>query len=97
MQLPDGKQVKRDTGTPQGGVISPILSNIFLHYAFDLWMENHHPGKPWCRYADDGLVHVKTESEEEAMLLALKHRFEECGLELHPVKTRIVYCLTRHL
>jgi RNA-directed DNA polymerase len=92
MQLSDGRQVKRDKGTPQGGVVSPILSNVFLHYVFDLWMEKNHPGKPWCRYTDDGLVHVKTEAEAQEMLTALKYRFGECGLELHPVKTRIVYC-----
>lgn len=92
MQMTDGSQKKRDLGTPQGGVISPVLSNLFMHYVFDLWMKRKYPDRPWCRYADDGLVHLKTEKEAQEMLLALKERFEECGLELHPVKTRIVYC-----
>jgi len=92
MQLADGQQIKRDQGTPQGGVVSPILSNLFLHYTFDRWMEKNHPGKPWCRYADDGLVHAKTQKEAQDMLLALKKRFEECGLELHPEKSGIIYC-----
>jgi RNA-directed DNA polymerase len=92
LQLKDGSLVERTKGTPQGGVISPVLSNLFMHYVFDLWMEKNHPAKPWCRYADDGLVHLKTEREAQEMLLALKTRFEECGLEMHPVKTRIVYC-----
>lgn len=92
LQLKDGTLVQRDKGTPQGGCVSPVLSNLFMHYVFDMWMKQKHPDKPWCRYADDGLVHLKTEVEAQEMLLALKERFEQCGLELHPVKTRIVYC-----
>jgi RNA-directed DNA polymerase len=92
MQMADGRQKQRDRGTPQGGVISPVLSNLFMHYVFDVWMKRMHADTPWCRYADDGLVHLKTELEAQEMLLALKKRFEECGLELHPEKTRIVYC-----
>lgn len=57
MQIPNGTFVERNKGTPQGGVISPVLSNLFLHYVFDVWMEKYHQGIPWCRYADDGLVH----------------------------------------
>lgn len=92
MQLPDGSMVERTKGTPQGGVISPILSNLFLHYVFDAWMTKHHPEAPWCRYADDGLVHCKTEREVQQILAKLKERFEACNLELHPTKTKIVYC-----
>ena len=92
LQLKDGTLVQRDKGTPQGGCISPVLSNLFMHYVFDMWMKQNHPNKPWCRYADDGLVHLRMEKEAQEMLMALKERFEECGLELHPVKTRIVYC-----
>jgi RNA-directed DNA polymerase len=84
--------VARDKGTPQGGVISPVLSNLFLHYAFDVWMQKQHSDKPWCRYADDGLVHCKTKEQAERLLEELRLRFKECGLELHPDKTRIVYC-----
>lgn len=95
MQMTDGSQKQRDRGTPQGGVVSPVLSNLFMHYAFDVWMTKMYPDRPWCRYADDGLIHLKTEQEAQEMLLALRKRFEECGLELHPVKTRIVYCKDR--
>lgn len=92
MQKVDGKLIERTCGTPQGGVISPVLSNLFLHYVFDVWMEQNHPIKPWCRYADDGLVHYKTKHDAEMLLQELRKRFAECGLELHPVKTKIVYC-----
>lgn len=92
MQMPDGTLIEKTRGTMQGGVISPVLSNLFLHYVFDVWMGKNHPGKPWCRYADDGLVHCKSEAEAQAVLVNLKQRFEMCKLELHPVKTKIVYC-----
>lgn len=92
MQMPDGKIIERSCGTPQGGVISPVLSNLFLHYVFDSWMQRHHPNRKWCRYADDGLVHCETREQAEALLNELRERFEECGLELHPDKTKIVYC-----
>jgi len=88
----DGKRIERTRGTPQGGVISPILSNLFMHYAFDLWMKRTYPDLPWCRYADDGLVHCRTEQEAEALKAELQTRLAECQLELHPTKTRIVYC-----
>lgn len=92
MQLPDGSLVGRTKGTPQGGVISPVLSNLFLHYVFDAWMTKHHPRAPWCRYADDGLAHCRTEQEALQIRAVLKERFETCKLELHPTKTKIVYC-----
>lgn len=92
MQLPDGTVIERTKGTPQGGVISPVLSNLFLHYVFDAWMSRNHIEVPWCRYADDGLVHCRTEAEAQQLLAVLKQRFEECQLELHPTKTKIVYC-----
>ena len=79
-------------GTPQGGVVSPILSNLFMHYTFDLWIARTHPDLPWCRYADDGLVHCRSEREAEALKAELQARLAECHLELHPTKTRIVYC-----
>jgi RNA-directed DNA polymerase len=88
----NGVRTERTRGTPQGGVISPILSNLFLHYAFDLWMTRTHPDLPWCRYADDGLVHCRTEQEAEALKAELQARLAECRLELHPTKTKIVYC-----
>jgi group II intron reverse transcriptase/maturase len=92
MQLPTGQTVSREKGTPQGGVISPILANLFLHYAFDKWLQTHYPHVKWCRYADDGLVHCKSEAQACFMLRVLRQRFGECGLELHTEKTKIVYC-----
>jgi RNA-directed DNA polymerase len=92
MQLADGSRVERTRGTPQGGVISPVMANLFMHYAFDVWMTRTLPKAPWCRYADDGLVHCRTEHEAQAMKLALNARLEQCGLQLHPKKTKIVYC-----
>lgn len=92
MEYPDGRVEKRDRGTPQGGVISPVLANLFLHYAFDAWMARTHANNPWCRYADDGLVHCVSESEAVAIRASLQRRFAECGLEMHPQKTQIVYC-----
>jgi len=92
LQRPDGTVAPRDRGTPQGGVISPLLSNLFLHYVFDAWMQREHPRLPWCRYADDGLVHCRTLGQARALRAALDRRFSECGLELHPQKTKIVYC-----
>lgn len=92
LQLADGTLVERTKGTPQGGVVSPILANLFLHYTFDAWMARTFPGVPWCRYADDGLIHCKTETQALAVKAALAERFAQCGLEMHPDKTQIVYC-----
>ena len=92
MMQEDGTRMERDCGTPQGGVVSPILSNIFLHYAFDLWMVRTHPDLPWCRYADDGLVHCPNEQEAQALKSELQARLAACRLEMHPTKTKIVYC-----
>jgi RNA-directed DNA polymerase len=73
-------------------VFSPVLANLFLHYTFDVWMKRTFPGVPWCRYADDGLIHCKTESEALTIKTALKERLAECSLEMHPDKTHVVYC-----
>jgi len=92
MVMEDGTQVERTCGTPQGGVVSPLLANLFLHYAFDLWMARTHPELPWCRYADDGLVHCRTEQEAQTLMVELQARLAGCHLEMHPTKTKIVYC-----
>ena len=92
LQNEDGTCVARSMGTPQGGVISPILANLFMHYAFDKWMERVFPNLKWCRYADDGLVHCQTYAQAELVKTKLSTRFKECGLELHPLKTKIIYC-----
>lgn len=92
LQLADGTCVERTRGTPQGGVVSPLLANLFLHYAFDAWMARTFPGVSWCRYADDGLIHCKSEAQALALKAALADRLAACGLEMHPDKTQVVYC-----
>lgn len=86
----DGIVIDRLTGTPQGGVISPLLSNIFLHVVFDQWMEENHPDKPFERYADDIVVHCKTEKQALYVKSVIQRRLKDCKLNLHPLKTKIV-------
>ena len=92
IQMADGSLVARERGTPQGGVISPILSNLFLHYTFDLWMRRNHPAIPFERYADDVICHCRSEEQARTLRASLETRFAECGLTLHPDKTKVVYC-----
>jgi group II intron reverse transcriptase/maturase len=92
VQLPDGSLQSRDRGTPQGGVVSPLLANLFLHYTFDAWMQRTYPQIPFERYADDALCHCRTREEAEDLKAALERRFADCRLELHEEKTKIVYC-----
>ena len=88
----DGTQEERTRGTPQGSVASPLLANLFLHYALDHWLHRHYPAICFERYADDMVVHCRSRGEAEAVLKALRGRLADCGLELHPTKTKIVYC-----
>jgi group II intron reverse transcriptase/maturase len=92
----DGTTIERSRGTPQGGVVSPIMANLFMHYTFDLWMTRTHPNLPWCRYADDGLVHCRNEREAQALRAELQARLAQCHLEMHPTKTKVVYCKDGH-
>ena len=92
LQRPDGTVEPRTKGTPQGGVISPLLANLFLHYAFDAWMVRSFPAVQFERYADDAIVHCRSEFHANQVLNAIRDRFSVCGLELHPMKTQIVYC-----
>lgn len=92
LQQSDGTLIQRNMGTPQGGVVSPILANLFLHYAFDAWVRRTMPHIPFCRYADDGLLHCKSRRQAEWVMARITRRFKECGLEIHPEKSRIVYC-----
>jgi RNA-directed DNA polymerase len=92
VQKTDGTLEQRSRGTPQGGVISPLLANLFLHYAFDLWMRRKFPQLQFERYADDAIVHCRSERQAGMVLEAIRDRFLQCGLELHAAKTRIVYC-----
>ena len=89
--MEDGSVVPRTAGTPQGGVISPLLANLFLHYAFDMWMARTYPHIPFERYADDAICHCESAEEAQALWKALADRFVACKLVLHPEKTKIVY------
>ena len=92
MQMPDGTLVAREKGTPQGSPISPLLANLFMHYAFDRWMDREYPGCPFERYADDVVVHCNTEAQARSLRAAIARRLGTLGLELHPGKTKVVYC-----
>jgi group II intron reverse transcriptase/maturase len=92
LQLADGTLIERDKGTPQGSAVSPILANLFMHYAFDTWMARNHPDCPFERYADDAVVHCSTHQQAQVVLTGIAERMEQVGLRLHPDKTRIVYC-----
>ena len=91
-QMKDGTTIERTSGTPQGGVISPVLSNLFLHYVFDDYMAKEFPNIPWARYADDGIAHCVSLKQAKYLLRRLQERFVKCGLELNLEKTKIVYC-----
>ena len=84
--------IMRDKGTPQGGVVSPILANLFLHYAFDAWVKREMPSIPFCRYADDGILHCRSKLQAEYVLKRIAQRFQDCGLAIHPKKSGIIYC-----
>jgi RNA-directed DNA polymerase len=88
----DGTRLPRARGVPQGGVISPILMNLFMHYAFDSWMKRTYPQCSFARYADDAVVHCRTQAQAEAVMQAIASRLKECGLTMHPEKSKIVYC-----
>ncbi len=92
VQLEDGTLIPREEGTPQGGVISPLLANIFLHYAFDVWMRRTHPSIPFERYADDVICHCRSEAQARELQRRIGERLAECRLELNLQKTKIVYC-----
>ena len=92
LMLENGAICERNVGTPQGGVISPLLVNIFLHYCFDKWMQRAFNNLPFERYADDCIIHCKSEKQANYVLNRIAERFKGCHLELHPVKTKIVYC-----
>ena len=88
----DGSLEARHKGTPQGAVVSPLLANLFLHYTFDAWIRRAIPGIPFCRYADDGLLHCRSSYQAEYVMRRISERFRQCGLEIHPDKSSIVYC-----
>jgi RNA-directed DNA polymerase len=92
VQLSDGSIEERTKGTPQGGVISPLLSNLYLHHAFDMWMEKHYTSYPFERYADDIVIHCNSIDEATSLLAELRGRLAKFDLELHSDKTKIVYC-----
>jgi RNA-directed DNA polymerase len=92
LQNSDGSHTRRDKGTPQGGVVSPLLANLFLHYAFDAWVKREMPDILFCRYADDGVLHCRSQREAEYVLERVTQRFRECHLDIHPDKSGIIYC-----
>jgi len=96
-QTQDGALIaKEGRGTPQGGVISPLLSNLYLHYVLDKWLGKHYPQLAFVRYADDVIVHCRTEQEAKDILEAIRKRLEECKLRLNEQKTKLVYCKNYH-
>ena len=92
VQVADGTLVSREKGSPQGSVISPLLANLFLHYAFDEWMRRNYESIPFERYADDILVHCRSEKQAAWIKMVIEGRLQQCRLELHPDKTKIVFC-----
>ena len=92
LQHADGTLQTRDRGTPQGSAISPVLANLFMHYAFDAWMAREYPTVRFERYADDAVVHCVTNRQANRLLVAITDRMVEVGLRLHPAKTKIAYC-----
>ncbi len=92
VQAADGTLVSREKGSPQGSVISPLLANLFLHYAFDEWMRRNYENIPFERYADDIVVHCRSEEQARWIKAVIEERLNQCRLELHPEKTKIVYC-----
>src|ERR1039457_5799641 len=91
-KLADGSLIERTAGTPQGGVVSPVLANLYLHYAFDLWMDREFPNIPFERYADDVICHCGSEAQAAHLKDSIEQRFATCYLTLHPQKTKIAYC-----
>jgi retron-type reverse transcriptase len=88
----EGETLARTQGVPQGGVISPLLMNLFMHYAFDNWMQNTQPRTPFVRYADDAVIHCRSRNQARWMLGAVARRLEDCKLMIHPTKSKVVYC-----
>src|SRR5450631_1656220 len=91
----EGFRIPRERGTPQGGVATPILMNLFMHYAFDCWMKRNFPQCPFARYADDAVVHCRSLEQAQEAMQAIASRLAECGLTMHPEKSKIVYCKDR--
>ena len=89
MKNEDGTISSRVSGTPQGGVVSPILANLFLHYSFDAWVRRELPGVSFCRYADDGLLHCKSQKQAKFVMSKLTNRLQECGLEFTQINHRL--------
>ncbi len=96
IRLPDGTLEQRERGTPQGSAISPVLANLFLHYAFDAWLVREFPTVTFERYADDAVIHCVTQRQARQVLAAVQERMSQVGLRLHPAKTKIVYCQDQH-
>jgi RNA-directed DNA polymerase len=92
LQRPGGTLIERHRGTPQGSSVSPVLANLFMHYAFDMWLAREHPTVVFERFADDAVVHCESETQAQQVLAAIAERMQQVGLRLHPDKTHVVYC-----
>jgi len=92
LQLEDGTIVARAKGVPQGSVIGPVLASLYLHYCMDKWLSREWPDCSFERYADDAIIHCWTKSDGMRVMKALEERLKQCGLEMHPLKTKLVYC-----
>lgn len=92
LQLTDGTIIARSKGVPQGSVIGPVLANLYLHYGMDKWLSKAYPNCPFERYADDAIIHCRTEKEGLHIMKGLEERLQQCGLQMHPLKTKLVYC-----
>ncbi|MGP8271820.1 MAG: reverse transcriptase domain-containing protein [Terracidiphilus sp.] len=88
----DGERLPRERGTPQGGVVSPLLMNLFMHYTFDAWMKRTNPSCPFARYPDDAVVHCRTQKQAAEVMQSIALRLADCGLAMHPEKSKVVYC-----
>ncbi len=91
-EMEDGARVPHGRGIPQGAVVSPILMNLFMHYAFDTWMQHISPNCPSARYADDAGAHCRSGKQAQHVMRSIASRLADCGLTMHLEKLKVVCC-----